>query len=118
MEFKHTELPIELSLPKLVRDNIPQIIRDNDKVEPTIEVAKDDAKFLHYILKKFVEEAIEMSEEGENREELTKELADIMELVSTLAELENIDLEEVEKIRKLKQEKNGGFKERYILISK
>jgi len=118
MDFTHTELPIETEFPKLVRDNIPQMIRENDHVDPKIEVAEDDTKFLQYILKKIIEESIELSEFGGDIEDLKKELADVVELIHVLAQLENINLKEVDAIRDIKREKNGGFDKRYILISK
>jgi predicted house-cleaning noncanonical NTP pyrophosphatase (MazG superfamily) len=105
-------------LPKLVRDNIPQIIHDASHVEPKIRVAKDDAEFRSFLLKKTVEEAVEVYDTKGNKSELLKELADMRELLMALMQLENITESEIEKIRLLKKAKNGGFEKRYIFEGK
>ncbi len=114
MKFTHTNLPIEKDLPKLVRDNIPAIIFKNHKKDPQISIAKDDAEFVSYLLKKFVEEAVEVMNHTD-REDLMKELADIKEVTRKLMQIFKISEKEVEEIRELKEKTNGGFEKRYIL---
>ena len=93
---------------KLVRDLIPQIIeRDGKK-----------AKFTKIIGLKLNEALIEkLSEEGQEfLEEMDiEELADLLEIVHALINLNDFQLEDVEQIRKSKQEQKGAFKEGFFL---
>ena len=93
---------------KLVRDLIPQIIeRDGKK-----------AKFTKIIGLKLNEALVEkLSEEGQEfLEEMDiEELADILEIVHALINLNDFQLEDVEQIRKSKQEQKGAFKEGLFL---
>ncbi len=113
MEFTHTKPPIETELPKLVRDNIPAIIASDGR-DPKFRVAAEDHEFLTFILKKVVEEAVEV-QNHENPDELVKELADLKELTLALMKLTDITEEQIEAIRVAKAEKNGAFNKRYIL---
>ena len=93
---------------KLVRDLIPQIIeRDGKK-----------AKFTKIIGLKLNEALVEkLSEEGQEfLEEMDiEELADLLEIVHALINLNDFQLEDVEQIRKSKQEQKGAFKEGFFL---
>jgi predicted house-cleaning noncanonical NTP pyrophosphatase (MazG superfamily) len=44
-----------------------------------------------------------------------EELADILEIVHALIELNDFQLEDVEQVRKSKQEKRGAFKQGFFL---
>ena len=52
MELKHTNLEIENEYPKLVRDRIPEIIKEREGVGIKSRMLEDDAEFLKYLLKK------------------------------------------------------------------
>ena len=117
MNFTHTSFPFELKLPKLVRDNIPDMIRNNDKIEPKFHIAKDNDEFRSFALHKLVEEATEVSL-AQDKIHLTEELADLKELTNSIMENFDINDEDVEKIRIEKKSKNGGFEKKYILDSK
>ena len=52
-----------------------------------------------------------------SKEELIDELADIMEVVKTLAKFKQISQQDIEKQRLLKKEKRGGFTKRYKVNS-
>ena len=93
---------------KLVRDKIPQIIESNGEVAE-VEIL-DDERFLNELHKKLFEEAEEFVEEDS-----PEELADLMEVLYTIARLRNIDLNEVETIRKEKAQKRGAFEKRIFL---
>ena len=47
--------------------------------------------------------------------QIIEELADILEIVHALIELNDFQLEDVEQIRKSKQEQRGAFKEGFFL---
>lgn len=93
---------------KLVRDKIIEIIEaSGDK--PTYENLKDD-RYLQELNKKLIEEANEFIAEND-----PEELADLMEVVYTIAKLKNINLNEVEEIRKQKALKRGAFDKKIFL---
>ena len=98
---------------KLVRDRIPEIIR-NDGKECTTKIL-DDKSYVEELRKKVYEE-LEEYETAESDEEAIEELADILELLNALAKTHDSSLNEVEKIRKEKAEKRGGFNDKVFLI--
>lgn len=93
---------------KLVRDLIPQIIeKDGKKV-----------KFTRIIGPKLNEALVnKLNEEGQEFLEAMnmEELADILEIVHALIELNDFQLGDVEQIRKSKREQRGAFKEGFFL---
>jgi predicted house-cleaning noncanonical NTP pyrophosphatase (MazG superfamily) len=117
MEFVPTSHPVENEYPKLVRDNIPDIIKERTGVSPEQRIASDDAEFESFLLKKVVEEAIELQHSGEH-DNLGEEIADINEIIQTLMQLREKKAEEIAAIQKEKREKNGGFEKRIIMLSK
>jgi len=91
-----------------VRDSIPQIIEKDGK----------KAKFTKIIGPELNEALVnKLSEEGQEFLEAMnmEELADILEIVHALIELNDFQLEEVEQIRKSKQEQRGAFREGFFL---
>ncbi|MBE0573608.1 nucleoside triphosphate pyrophosphohydrolase [Candidatus Dojkabacteria bacterium] len=102
-----------MPLPKLVRDNIPEIIYQNEGKEPVTRILEED-EYIWHLLAKLQEEVKEVveSESGEHRLE---ELADVMELIKAIAALDGVTLEQIEEIRKAKSLKNGGFDKRILL---
>ena len=73
---------------KLVRDKIPEIIKNNGE-EPIIEIL-NDIDYKKELEKKLYEEYLEVIESsGLNRLE---ELADMLEVIKSLAALENKEL--------------------------
>ena len=90
---------------KLVRDNIPNIIKENNE-EPIIKILSN-AEFKVELEKKLLEECNEvLNAVGNDRLE---ELADLLEVINSLAFLENKTLNDIEKIMIKKREKRGGF---------
>lgn len=96
---------------KLVRDNIPDIIKSNNE-EPIIKILSDE-EYKKELENKLIEECNEvLSSTGKDRIE---ELADMLEVIIALSELENKTFEDVEKVRILKKEKRGGFSKKIYL---
>ncbi|EKE16419.1 MAG: hypothetical protein ACD_11C00017G0009 [uncultured bacterium] len=118
MEFKHfeTSLEKENEYPKLVRDKIPEIVegRTGEKVKMRI---MEDEEYRKYLSKKIEEEAHELAN-AEGIEHITKELADVMELIDTILEINGLDLETVRKVQKAKAEIRGGFKGKILMLEK
>lgn len=96
---------------KLVRDKIPNIIKDK-KEAPVVRVL-DDKEYKYELEKKLYEEYKEVIEaSGEDRIE---ELADMLELIKALAKLENKSLDDVIEIADKKVDKRGAFEEKVFL---
>lgn len=93
---------------KLVRDNIPSIIRENGEM-PHISILNDKDYF-----EKLKSKLMEETNEFMASEELT-ELADILEVVDFLARAKGSTLDEIFEIKKQKSLKNGGFEKKVFL---
>ena len=96
---------------KLVRDNIPEIIKNNGET-PIISIL-DDKRYKEELEKKLYEEYNEVLEaSGMDRIE---ELADMLEVIIALAKLENKTLDDVVEIQKQKLKKRGAFDKKIYL---
>ena len=93
---------------KLVRDNIPDIIRKNGET-PHIFILDND-KYLQELKTKLIEETNEFMESEE-----LMELADILEVVEYLAKAKGSNLDEVLKLKEKKEIKNGAFEKKILL---
>lgn len=97
---------------KLVRDKIPEIIRDSgNNCEISI---LDDAEYIQALRNKLIEEANEAA--IANSEDLAQELADVMEVIDALMAATGIKLEAVREIQKEKRSRRGGFDNRVKLL--
>ena len=96
---------------KLVRDKIPEIIESNgDAYETRI---LDDEEFQIELRKKLIEEVNEVL--NSSNEKLSDELADVLEIINTLANSNGLSLEKIKEIRESKKEKRGGFDKKIFL---
>ena len=95
---------------KLVRDLIPDLIAAQGE-KPNIRIL-DDAEYWYCLSRKLDEEVQEFHKDNN-----LEELADILEVVYALAEI-NGGREELERIYAQKHEERGGFAKRIYLISK
>jgi len=93
---------------KLVRDNIPAIIKNSGKEFKC--KALNDKEFLFFLKEKLIEETNEFDESLD-----IKELADIQEVINALVFAKGYTLEEFEEIRKEKAQKNGAFEKKIFL---
>jgi len=98
---------------KLVRDRIPQIIESSGG-RPQTEILGEDA-FLSALHAKLDEEALEVHEASS--QDLTEELADVLEVLHALAEANGISWHEVEERNLSKARDRGGFTDRIWLWS-
>ena len=97
---------------KLVRDNIPSIIANNGG-HPIFRIL-DDREYKYELEKKLYEEYNEVLSAVESMNRI-EELADMLEIIASLAKLENKTLNDVINVAKLKSEKRGGFENRIFL---
>lgn len=98
---------------KLVRDRIPEIIAETGKNYSTRIL--DQEEFIKELKKKSIEELDEYLNTNNNDEAL-EELADLLEIIHSLAASHGASIEKVEELRKQKAEKRGGFNEKIFLI--
>jgi predicted house-cleaning noncanonical NTP pyrophosphatase (MazG superfamily) len=96
---------------KLIRDKIPEIIKGSGDICETRIL--NDQDFEVELRKKLVEESKEVL--NCPKEELINELADILEIINSLADNNQIKIEDVEKEMKLKRERRGGFDKKIFL---
>ena len=86
---------------KLVRDNIPKIIEEKNET-PIIRIL-NDAEYKEALEKKLYEEYKEVLEASES--DRVEELADMLEVIKSLAGLENKSLDDVIALMNSKSEK-------------
>lgn len=97
-----------LSYKKLVRDNIPEIIRKNGK-DPVTRIL-DEEEYLKELVKKLKEEVAEFEADLS-----VEELADIKEVLIAIRGALGIRTGELEDVRRKKADTNGRFKKRIYL---
>ena len=99
---------------KLIRDKIPQIIDDNGGLQEHLEIVTcNDNEKLSLLLDKVTEEASELIADPS-----LEEMADVLEVVYTLAEVLGHDVGDLEQVRKQKRKLRGGFTKGLVLQSK
>lgn len=95
---------------KLVRDNIPQIIKNQGK-DVRIRILEGN-EYTHHLERKLDEEVFEY-----HADKNLEELADILEVVYALAENLGASRDDLMEINRKKREARGGFRDRIFLIS-
>lgn len=98
----------EIIYNKLVRDNIPEIISNNNQ-KGNYHIATNE-EYKNKLLEKLQEEVCEFITD-KNEEEL----ADIFEVIEHIITAFNLNKEKILEIREKKAEKNGKFSKKIIL---
>lgn len=93
---------------KLVRDNIPVIIK-NDGKAAKVHIA-DDKEYDKRLAEKLLEEANEFAASGN-----PEELADVLEVVYAIAINKGIHKVQLESIAQKKRNEKGSFEKRIVL---
>lgn len=96
---------------KLVRDNIPNIIKSNGEI-PIIRILDND-EYKKELENKLYEEYQEVLNSSED--DRIEELADMLEIIKALANLENKTLNDVILVAEQKNKKRGAFDEKIYL---
>ena len=100
---------MKIKYDKLVRNNIPDIIRNAKKTCITRHISGNEK--IEYLFRKLIEEGNELATEKN-----INELADLQEVIdSIIAEL-GFTKEAVEKEQKRKREERGSFSEGIVLL--
>lgn len=97
---------------KLVRDNIPDKIASNG--EEAITRILDDDEYKIELYKKLLEEADEVISSKDSVETM-EELADVLEILKSIAELHGKTIDDILEIADQKRSKRGGFEKRIFL---
>ena len=97
---------------KLVRDLIPDIIRENG--EEAITRVLDDDEYRTELYRKLKEECDEVLFSS-SKEQVLEELADVYEVISAIASLEGKQISDVSLLAEEKRKKRGGFQKRIFL---
>lgn len=96
---------------KLVRDKIPSIITNNGEI-PVTRILNDE-EYKTELERKLYEEYQEVI--NSNDKDRLEELADMIEVIKALANLEGKNLKDIILIAEQKREKRGGFKDKIYL---
>ena len=97
---------------KLIRDKIPKFIEASDEPFETRVMKKKE--FEKELKRKLVEEASELIRA--KRANLDNEMADVLELLKSIASFYKIDFNQIEEKQIKKRKERGGFKKRLFLI--
>lgn len=99
---------------KLVRDKIPTILKDQN-ISSETRILNDD-EFKRHLLQKLQEEVIELIN-AHNETNFFEELADVIEVLTTIKKSFSIDSQILKKIRSQKNKERGKFNRQILLIS-
>lgn len=100
---------------KLVRDRIPEILKEQNKKFKVEQVCEQEV--MKFLIDKFIEELEEAVKEMINCNQygVRNELADLMSVIFRLADAYGISRENLLEAEEIKTESKGGFEENYIL---
>lgn len=97
---------------KLVRDNIPDIIKQTHQ-HPITDILNDE-DYLYHLKLKLIEEATEVLNTS-TKDESAIEIADVLEVIEALMNHLDLSLDDVIKHKDDKANKNGKFNKRIFL---
>lgn len=97
---------------KLVRDNIPEIII-NDNEEPITRILTDE-EYKKELERKLFEEYNEVINSKTSKERI-EELADLLEVMISLSNIEGKTLDDIIETANVKRLKKGGFNKKIYL---
>lgn len=101
-----------IKIGKLIRDQLPGIMQSQGMT--LHKRSLEDDEFLQRLKEKLLEETREVIA-SQNLEELTEELADVLEVIASLSKLSGISMEQIESKRLEKRESKGGFDQRIFM---
>ena len=97
---------------KLVRDRIPEIIRQSGNECEVVILSQ--AEYRQALRLKLIEEATEVAEANDN--ELVAELADLYEVIDTLMASYGISGDRILNAQAKRRETRGGFTQKIMLL--
>jgi predicted house-cleaning noncanonical NTP pyrophosphatase (MazG superfamily) len=96
---------------KLIRNRIPEIIKEKD-IESKTHIAEKDEYYQK--LQEKLEEEIKEFLSADEKDKI-EEIADILEVLYTICDVKGVSREQIEEIRAQKSKDRGGFEKRIIL---
>lgn len=105
-------MPINLNRHKLVRDNIPKIIKADGLEVKSYVLSKKQYELA--LLNKVIEESMELAS-ATSRAELLEELSDTYEVLDALCSHHGISSNELTRVRIEKAQKKGAFRARIAI---
>lgn len=97
---------------KLVRDRIPEVIESNGDIPIIRTLGKEE--YRRELMWKLQEEVNEVLS-ANSKEQLIEELADVLEVLKSIAKLENKSMADVVEVAQQKKLVKGGFEKRIYL---
>ena len=97
---------------KLVRDRIPEVIESNGDIPIIRTLGKEE--YRRELMWKLQEEVNEVLS-ANSKEQLIEELADVLEVLKSIAKLENKSMADVIEVAQQKKLVKGGFEKRIYL---
>lgn len=99
---------------KLIRDRIPEIIeQDGRQYKSTV---MPEAEYRHLLGQNLIEEATEVSQSLESTSDLTKEIADLYEVIDSLIAAYNLDRQAILDLQRQPRATRVGFTKRLKLL--
>jgi predicted house-cleaning noncanonical NTP pyrophosphatase (MazG superfamily) len=98
---------------KLVRDDIPNKITEGGETVTLAEIAKEEARAA--LVGKLLEESYELLA-ADTPQDVTAELADLLEVVRSLANITGVDWSDVQEAANQKRVSRGGFERNVVLL--
>jgi len=100
---------------KLVRDKVPQIIKENKQIPTTRKLGEED--FVNELLRKLEEEVQEVIGARNDKNELVMEIGDVYEVIDAIIDLYKLDKSLILELQKKKKQERGGFEGKIYLES-
>lgn len=100
---------------KLIRDNVPNSITEQGRT-PNLKILSD-SEFEKEIFNKLLDEAKEVVEAQNDAEHLLEELADVLEVIDSIANFKKLNTNQIKNIQTEKRKKWGGFDQKIWLES-
>ncbi len=110
---KYRKAPEKRVFGKLVRDKIPQNIREGGEEAIEARLQREDA--VAALSGKLIEELDELRQANDTKNK-TAELSDLLEVIEALAHHLDISWQQVQEAAAAKKERNGGFLEMKVLL--
>ncbi len=102
-----------MSKQKLVRDNIPEIMKKLGK-KCNFKVANEE-EYKKFLFDKLIEECNELVESKNNYESMINEMTDVLEVIDAIKNTFNLKEEDIQSFKLNKKNQNGGFDKKYIM---
>ena len=99
---------------KLIRDRIPELI-EQDGRQYKIKVMPEE-EYRQRLAQKLIEEATEAAQSLDSIPDLTKEIADLYEVIDSLIAAYNLDRQQILDLQTHRRTTRGGFTKRLNLL--